>query len=155
MTESRQDLIAAAIRAQEHFVHTLLALAEQDWVALDLTLTQLKSLMVLIKHDGIPIHQLADTLRLGRPATSTLVEQLVRLRLVLRTEDPSDRRRTLVRLTAEGTAFVTRLRQGREDKLHSLLNALTDEDLITLVRIMEALNQAAKSLPISPEEGDR
>ena len=147
MTGSREDLIRATIQAQERFVKTMLALAEPDWVALDLTLSQLKSLMVLVKNDACPIHQLAATLGLGRPAASTLVEQLVRLGLVLRREDPQDRRRTLVCLTAEGKAFLTRLRQGRADALYTLLEILTDEDLMTLGRILAKLTQAAQASP--------
>ena len=146
MTESRQALINATIHAQEQVTQSMLALATPDWLALDLTLTQLKSVMVLRSTGPIPIHQLAEALHLGRPATSTLVEQLVRLALVARMEDPTDRRRTLVSLTPEGTAFITRLRQGRDNKMHALLSELADDDLIALARILQTMAQLARSL---------
>ena len=146
MTESRQTLITATIDAQEQVTHSMLALATPDWLALDLTLTQLKSVMVLRSTGPIPIHQLAEALRLGRPATSTLVEQLVRLALVTRMEDPTDRRRTLVSLTPAGNAFITRLRQGRDDTMHALLDTLSDDDLITLTRILQTLAHHAQAL---------
>ncbi len=147
MAPSRHDLIAAMIHAQEQVAQSMLALAEPEWLALELTLTQLKTLMVLFKSDGIPMHQLAGVLGLGRPATSTLVDQLVRQQLLARREDPADRRRTLVNLTPEGKAFITRLRQGREEKMLVLLSALTDDDLITFVRLLQTLARAAQTLP--------
>lgn len=146
MAEPRQALITATIRAQEQVTQSLLALAEPDWLALELTLTQLKSLMVLTTAGTLPIHQLADVLRLGRPATSTLVEQLVRLDLVTRMEDPADRRRALVSLSTQGVAFITRLRQGKDDKMQALLGMLDDADLIALTRLLQTLAQLARTL---------
>lgn len=146
MAETRQTLIAAAIKAQEQVTQSLLALAEPDWLALDLTLTQLKSLMVLTAVGSLPVHQLAEALRLGRPATSTLVEQLVRLDLVTRAEDPTDRRRTLVSLTPQGVAFISRLRQGKDDKMYALLGMLDDADLVALTRVLQTLAQFARTL---------
>lgn len=141
MTESRQELIEAAVRAQEQVAQKMLALAEEDWMAIPLTLTQLKSLIALAAGGAIPMHQLAESLHLGRPATSTLVEQLVQFDLVTRTEDATDRRRTLVNLSPQGITFVTRLRQGRDDKIHSLLGMLDDDDLTALIRILRKLVQ--------------
>ena len=146
MTESRQARIAATIHAQEQITRTMLALATPDWLSLDLTLTQLKSVVVLTGTGPIPIHQLAEALHLGRSATSTLVEQLVRLDFVTRMEDPADRRRALVSLSAEGTALVTRLRQGRNDRMRVMLDVLADDDLLTLTRILQTLAQSALKL---------
>jgi DNA-binding MarR family transcriptional regulator len=146
VSESRQELIDGAIDAEEQVAYALLALAESDWLALDLTLTQLKALMVLVAVGTLPIHQLADTLHLGRPATSTLIDQLVRLDLVTRMEDPTDRRRTLVTLTPQGKSFVTRLRQGGLDKMQAALGRLADDDLIAFTRILHALAQGLGEL---------
>ncbi len=124
--EARETLIAATLRAQNRIMKRVMAWTETDWLTLDLTLTQLKTLIVLIRDDGISLHALAEVLKLGRPATSMLVDHLVRAGLVDRDEDPTDRRRSQLHLSLDGRALVRRLRLGREDRLRDLLYQLTD-----------------------------
>ncbi len=143
MAASREELIAKVMEAQQLVARSMLLLAEPNWVALDLTLTQLKSLMILAASGSMPIHRLAEMLRLQRSATSTLVDQLVRMDLLMRTEDLADRRRTLVDLTANGRALLTHLRQGRKEKMRALLSNFPDEDLAILARILRTLAQLA------------
>ena len=86
-----------------------------------------------------------SALRLQRSATSTLVDHLVRLGLFARAEDASDRRRTLVDLTAEGRELVTRLRQGREDLMRAALQRLSEEELRATIRVLHAVAEYAAS----------
>ncbi len=142
--EAREALIAAALRAQNRIMQRIMAETETDWLTLDITFTQLKTLIVLIRDDGISLHGLADILKLGRPATSMLVDHLVRAGLVERDEDPTDRRRSQLHLSPDGRELVRRLRLGREDRLRDLLYQLTDEDLSALERGLQALAHIAE-----------
>src|SRR5579884_4426487 len=72
-----------------------------EWVNLDLTMGQLKALMALAQQ-RMHVRQLAETLGVGKPAASIIVDRLVQLGLAQRIEDPVDRRYTLVSLTEEG-----------------------------------------------------
>jgi len=139
MSDTRQALILSTIAAQEEIAMAFLRLANSDWLAVDLTLTQLKGLIALTANGPIPIYQLAIILHLGRPATSTLIEQLVQMDLVTRTEDVADRRRTLVTLTEQGKDYLIRLRQGRNDNMYKLLQRLPDTDLAALAQGIQAL----------------
>ena len=142
MTQSRDDLLDAAMQAQREVGHALHASADPAWLHLDLTMAQLKALFVLAD-DALTVGQLADTLGIGKPAASILVERLVQLGLVARTEDAQDRRRALVSLTAEGSELATRLRQGGRDRLRAWLDQLDADDLDALVRGMQALSRIA------------
>jgi DNA-binding MarR family transcriptional regulator len=154
MAASREELIAQVIQAQQQVAHAMLLLAEPNWVALDLTLTQLKSLIVLTASGFMPIHRLADMLHLQRSATSTLVDQLVRMDLLTRATDPEDRRRTLVDLTSNGQALVAHLRLGREEKMRTVLSHFPDDDLATIVRILRTFAQLATG-PLEPTDSTR
>lgn len=138
MTQSRDDLLDAAMQAQREIGHALHAAADPAWLHLDLTMAQLKALFVLAD-DALTVGQLADTLGIGKPAASILVERLVQLGLVARTEDAQDRRRALVSLTAEGADLATRLRQGGRDRLRFWLDQLSADDLDALVQGLQAL----------------
>lgn len=110
-----------------------------EWAQLDLTMGQLKALMVLGPDKRMTISELAHTLRLGKPSASILVDRLVQMGLATRVEDPDDRRRTLVATTTQGADLVIRLHQGQIEQFVSLLNRLSDEDLAAFARGMRAL----------------
>jgi len=147
MAATHDELIERVMRAEYQATQSMLLLAEPIWLELDLTLQQLKSLMVIAASGSMPVSRLAELLHLQRSATSTLVDHLVRLGLFLRAEDPGDRRRTLVDLTPGGREMVTRLRQGRENLLRAALDRLSDEELRTTIRLLCTIAEfAAQSL---------
>src|SRR5260370_36773899 len=86
--------------------------AEPAWTQLDLTLSQVKALLLLDVRGSMTIGKLASVMEIGRPSASILIEQLVQLRPVVRTEDLADRRRTLCCLSEEGYYLVERLMNG-------------------------------------------
>jgi DNA-binding MarR family transcriptional regulator len=143
MTEYQHDLIAAALQAQESLTGALRSAADPAWLELDLTMAQLKALVVLADDAGLTVGGLADRLGLGKPAASILVERLVQLELVTRTEDTGYRRRTLVRLTESGAALISRLRQGSQERLRGWLSLLAVDDLAALVQGLQALARIA------------
>jgi DNA-binding MarR family transcriptional regulator len=143
MAATRDELIERVMRAQYQATQSMLLLAEPIWLDLDLTLQQLKSLMVITASGSMPVSRLAELLHLQRSATSTLVDHLVHLGLFARAEDRDDRRRTLVDLTPSGREMVTRLRQGREDLMRAALEQLTDEDLHTTIRVLRTIAEYA------------
>lgn len=57
--------------------------------------------------------RLGSALGIGKPAATALVDALVRRELVERSEDPDDRRRTLVRLNTRRRSTQSRLAQKR------------------------------------------
>jgi|SRR5579871_162896 DNA-binding MarR family transcriptional regulator len=149
------DDIPTAIRemlvAQRAVFRRLLHPRGDEWIRLDLSMGQLKTLMVLASQAPMTVSQLAETLDVGKPTASVLVDRLVNLRLVMRTEDAEDRRRTLVALTTEGSELVTHLRQGSKDTLIRWLSALAPADLAALTRGMQALAAIAEQDDPSPE----
>lgn len=138
------DKIAAAIAAQKRLGRAVHRAYAPEWIHLDLTMGQLKTLMTLASHQPATVTELADTLEVGKPAASTLVDRLVQLGYAQRTEDADDRRRTLVTTTPAGGDLVTRLRLGQGDRMARWLGALAPEDLSALIRGLEALSAVAE-----------
>ncbi len=131
--------IRAALASQFELSRYLSSQQMQEWAHLDLTMGQLKTLMVLAGCHDLTVSRVAEALSLGKPATSILVDRLVQLQLVQRTEDPQDRRRTLVTLTEEGRTLTARLRQGSIDLIARLVAALDPADLAAWERGLNAL----------------
>src|SRR5919205_3487785 len=112
-TEQR---IEAVFEAQSRIV-TALQRGSTVWLEVDLTMAQLKTLVVLVDEGPCSISQVADALGVSLPNASHLVERLVRLELAQRAEDRLDRRRTLASATAKGEELLRNLRQGGHDQM--------------------------------------
>ena len=68
---------------------------------------------------------------------------LVRQGFAGRSENPADRRVTLVRLTSKGEELVKRLYQGGEEQYRAWVKQLTDEERKDILNGLQALARAA------------
>lgn len=143
MNPKREANINALLQAQKTIFQALQDGGATEWLKLDLTMAQVKALFALRRGGAIAVGVLAEQLKIGLPAASLLVDKLVQIGITERHEDPDDRRRTLVRLTAEGEQQVSRLQEGRRERIRAWLSELTEEDLAALARGTEALARVA------------
>ena len=89
------------------------------------------------------MRELARQLGVGESATTAVVDRLVRQNLVVRHDDPSDRRVVRLALSAQGQSVLAELHSTACRKTASLLAVLSDGQLTQLVGIMETLEAAA------------
>lgn len=78
----------------------------------DLTFPQMTAMHHLRAQAPLTVTALAERISLSVPATSHLVERLVRRGLAARRENPDNRREKLIALTAQGLKIVTRMDEG-------------------------------------------
>ncbi|MCZ7569672.1 MAG: MarR family transcriptional regulator [Ardenticatenaceae bacterium] len=145
MPKPRRALVDEVIEAHRAIMRGLHQAAGPSWLEVDLTMAQLKTLIALADQEPITIGQLAGALSVSLPTASHLADRLVHAGLVQRAEDPGDRRRTLVSLTPQGQALVGRLRDGGREHFRVWLSRLSEEDLGTLLRGLQALAEASKT----------
>lgn len=138
MRGEREVLLDAVIEGQKRFLRATHAASTPTWLELHLSMAQLKGLFVLA-HGTMSVSEVGETLGTGKAAASLLVDRLVQVGLVDRSEDPVDRRRTLVQLTTEGERSVSRLREGGRERFREWLDRLSDNDLAALAQGMRAL----------------
>lgn len=139
MRTDHEGLVDEAMGAFETMTQAFHATTESHWLHLDLTITQLKGVFLLADSGAMIVGRVAEGLGIGRPAASILVDGLVGLGLVERSEDPADRRRTIVRLSPRGHELALRLQQGERRVVRALVGRLADDDLAALVRGLRAL----------------
>ncbi len=95
---------------------------------LDLSFTQLATLLELDAEGAVAVHELAATLERSLSATSRLVDDLVRTGLIERHEDPEDRRAKRINLAEPGRRLIARLDERRSDHLERALATLSADD---------------------------
>lgn len=143
-TSPVREAIAAILAAQRSIAHCMFQASIPDWIQLDLTMGQLRMLMALAADGPLTVSALAERLAIAKPTASILIDRLVQAGDAGRTEDPDDRRRTLVALTAAGEGLVARLRQGKSERYERWLAAMHPDDLAALTRGMQALAAIAE-----------
>lgn len=143
MSQERQRYLERILEHLRVVMHTVHQAGLRQWLELELTTAQLKTLLALSCAQPVTVSELADWLGIGAPTASHLVDRLVVAGLVERAEDPGDRRRTLVRLTRDGEVLVHRLRQGNRDTLVPLLEQLDIAELRALETGLAALARVA------------
>lgn len=118
---------------------------------LELTLRQWRALVVLEStRSGLRVGEIAARLGSSGPSTSRLVRRLEERGLVDARRDESDRRATLVRLTAAGERLRTALVEQRRDLIRGALSA---RQFPTGESLAESLDHIADCL--ADLDGDR
>jgi MarR family transcriptional regulator, organic hydroperoxide resistance regulator len=110
------------------------------WMEIDLTIAQLRTLLVLAEEGPLVIGHIAQRLGIGLSTGGHLVDRLVQAGLAERTEDAEDRRRTLARLTPKGEGLYARL-LNHPLQMQSLIQKLNDSDMAALLQGLQALNR--------------
>jgi DNA-binding MarR family transcriptional regulator len=108
-----------------------------------LTLTQIKILMLLMRHGNVSGGELARLVGVGLAALSGMVDRLVLLDLVARTEDLRDRRVRRIGLTKAGNELIGGIMTAGAEKHRKLLSRLSGEELSMVSRAMDLLVRAA------------
>lgn len=139
VTHQRANLIDEILKARSAVFQATSALAAPAWIDLELTMSQVKGLRTLAHHTPATITQIADVLKISQPTASQLVDRLVQGGLAQRSEDPTDRRRMLVRLSKKGLHLHERLRGVWRTRFRNWLQRMNIDELEALHRGYDAL----------------
>jgi long-chain acyl-CoA synthetase len=99
--------------------------AELALLAHDLSLPQYRILHLLEEGTSLP-SSLALQLDVRRPSVTAVVDGLVARRLVVRTPDPTDRRKITHAITEEGSSLLAEADRAIEERLFEVADALGD-----------------------------
>ena len=143
MTQTREELEREVVTQFQTFSRTLKATAGTVWMEIDLTIAQLRTLLVLAEEGPLVIGQIAQRLGIGLSTGGHLVDRLVQAGLAERAEDAGDRRRTLARLTPKGEDLYARL-LNHPLQMQTLIQQLDEADLAALLQGLHALNRSVE-----------
>lgn len=107
-----------------------------------LSVPQLRVLAYLGRMPGACLSDVAGHLGVTSPTASAMVDRLVRRGLVERTQHPDERRRVVLRLTAEGMALLERARAFTRAQLGQALATLSERELRCLDEGLAVLRHA-------------
>ncbi|HEY5855975.1 MAG TPA: MarR family transcriptional regulator [Aldersonia sp.] len=105
----------------------------------DIAPSHLRALRVLMQEGPCRLSQLSERLRIARRSTTEVVDALEQRWLVERRPDPTDRRATLVALTAKGGGVGDAVQESRAIEAERVFGALDDAERRELARILRKL----------------
>ncbi|ASM71316.1 MULTISPECIES: MarR family winged helix-turn-helix transcriptional regulator [Roseobacteraceae] len=98
-------------------------------------------LLVLWKQSPQTPGALADVTIKDRTTVTRLIDAMVRKGLVIRTEDPDDRRRSIVAVSVHGHAVKSELIGIAQGLIDRTLGGIPREDIDTTTRTLQAMTQ--------------
>ncbi len=101
-----QDKGEQIVQAMAGLLHTALVAGAGYWAKLDLTMPQLKTLLLLGQQGSATVSWLAGSMHVSPPNVTGILDRLEGRGLVRRTSDRSDRRVVRIVLTEGGTALL-------------------------------------------------
>ena len=142
----KQELTDRFVELIEHLNRQMHNGRLDEWDALDMTIPQVKTLVLLERRGPLRMGGIARYLGTTLSATTPIVDRLVEKGLVERLSDPSDRRVVICELTAPGREATQGFwRIGRERILMAADN-LEVEQLETALRGLEVLRRAEEGV---------
>lgn len=131
--EERSSVLLAILSSQRAILRAMGESAMRD----DLTLQQFAVLRIIGARGSLPMVSLSEELRVSPPNVTGMVDRLERKGLVVRTDDPMDRRRKEIRLTEKGEQLYKKVRQGYSDSLQDALDSLSPQEQEALAALMK------------------
>lgn len=117
-----------------------------------LSMSQLDAMYHLHHKGSMGVKDLGDHLGISIAAASQMLERLVQQQLILRSEDPSDRRVKQLVLTEQGIQTIQESIRSREAWLDDLSQALSASEKAQVVTALRILIEKTQQLgdPLAP-----
>ena len=125
------------------------------WPLLDLTMGQLKAVMLLVPTGRVRTRELADSLGIAPSAATTLVDRLVKQKLATRIDDDADRRIVWIHPTAEAQAVYEDLLAAKEDVLADVFKELPAAERAGVKQSIHLLAEAADRVLAKAKKNSR
>jgi len=118
----------------------------KEWLSVDLTMPQLKIVLLLFTDGPARVSTLASALGVSLATTTGITDRLVQHNLMVRSSDPEDRRAVVCSLSEKGKELITRLWELGQSRVRSLMKKMTSAKLEIIREAMEAILQTASAL---------
>lgn len=107
---------------------------------------QFEVLGYVSKKSDVSVKDIAQALKITPSAATQLVEPLVQEGCILRNTDPSDRRSVMLHISPVGKKELVTVNHAKVAWMSQILEPLSDEELITLVTLLEKITQNSKEI---------
>jgi DNA-binding MarR family transcriptional regulator len=134
-----ERLVRQILQRAEDIYNMLSPGIPAEWFTSDLTVAQLRVLLVLQSTGSSRMSDIASVLDVALSTATGIVDKLVKKEMVSREADPQDRRLVICRLSPAGQEIMNRLWTSGQFQMESLLDGLNEEELEKASEVAEIL----------------
>ncbi len=123
------------------------------WRSLDLTMAQLKTVMLLCRMERAKNRDLADSLGIAPSAVTPLIDRMIEQKLVRRVDDESDRRIVWIHPTRKAQGIYDELLEMNAQVLGDVIEQIPRSDRKTVNHSIRLLAEAAARVLAKDKQG--
>jgi len=128
--------------SMRHSMRNFLLYSKQN----GLSITQIAVLFLIRRKGTCSVSDIGDELDITSPAASQMLERLVQLQLIQRSEDPHDRRVKQIVLTDKGCQVLQESIYARQSWFGNLASELSEDEKAQVVAALNILIEKANQL---------
>jgi len=143
----KDTLVEEILTLADKLFRQLLPTVPEELLSLDVTMPQLKMMMILYVNGPARMSDIAAGLDITLPTTTSLVDRLVEKHYVIREDLADDRRVVLCRLSEAGQKAIGHIWESGRIRSQELLEAMDTARLEMFVEILKAMLESARARP--------
>jgi DNA-binding MarR family transcriptional regulator len=143
LTMDKSQLVQEVVELQRQIGRIIGQHVPSVWIDSGLTITQLRSLFLIVNKGSTNFRKLAGALGVTPSNVTGIVDRLEEQGLVSRTQNPEDRREMTLQATDKGKALVFNLKEAEIKHMTQILSLLSLGELSSLVQGLSAFIKAA------------
>jgi DNA-binding MarR family transcriptional regulator len=145
MRQDSQALIRHILKLAEDIYRLIKLSVPPEWLTSDLTVAQLRILLVLYTEGPSRMSSIASSIGIAVSTATGIVDNLVKKELLIRSDDPEDRRLVICALSPRGQETINRLWAMSQFQIENLLQGLSLEQLKKAAEVAEFLFHNVKT----------
>ena len=139
MENERKQLMHSILDISDSIFRKLRIGIPEEWFTSDLTVAQLRVLLLLHTEGPSKMSAIAQTSGIALSTATGVVDHLVRKGFVSREADPQDRRLVVCRLSPQGQALTNKIWSMAQTQMKRLLEGLTLAQLKQTIAVAQML----------------
>jgi DNA-binding MarR family transcriptional regulator len=140
----RKEIVDNLLQIADKLFRELFEAVPRELLELDITMPQLKIMVIGFMHGPMRMSDLAADLRVTLATATGLIDRLVERGFIQRESQPDDRRVVLCRLSPEGQKTVSRIWETASKRSRELLEAIDTKKLQMLSEVLETMLESAE-----------
>ncbi|MBN1644126.1 MAG: MarR family transcriptional regulator [Dehalococcoidales bacterium] len=134
-----KQIVRRILKLSNDIFQALKLAIPSEWLASDMTVAQLRVLLLLHADGSARMSSIASSLDITLSTATGIVDNLVKKELVVRGADPEDRRLVICELSPQGQAIISRMWALGQIQMERLLDGLSLGELQKASEVAEIL----------------
>ena len=143
--QNNKILVPQILEVSANIFHAMGLSIPPEWLSSDMTVAQLRVLLLLHTEGETRMSSIASTLGIAVSTATGIIDNLVKKDLVIRSADTGDRRVVICALSPSGQEIINRIWAQGQSQMEKLLRGLSIEQLQKAKEVAEFLLLNVKS----------